>query len=349
MRWSLLLPVVIGLSIAAGRLLSQETSTAERDDALQRPASLLRHTTAVHFQIVLGRLQLDPVRYRKGTHHRQSPHRGASPVLTESLAINAQQGRPCLHYGRQTPECQLTLDVNELGKLHLESTAANGSSRLVLIQETGQPIKLRRFEGRFCEEHSFSTWFDLCVAVPDLYRQHLEPLVDDLLYPIRLCELVSQAHQRSIGDLLATHSSAAAPGAGLPAQPLPPQIDNQTLDHWIASLGSSRRAQRVEALCRLHQQGISLLPRLSQIDKRSLDAEQRERLIHLIGQLTPRSDDHVARVAMLIRDDAEYWTAAAGQLSADQHSLVTARLERLRSPASAQVASAATADTPYRR
>jgi hypothetical protein len=324
MRWSPLLSVAIGLSIAAGRLLAEETAVDRRPDTPDpRPPSLLRDTTAVHFQLILGRLQLDPVCYRKGSHNRQL----ALPdntTRTESFAVDARRGMPTLHYFSQGPHRILKIDADDRGRVQLESCDRDGS-RVIVNQQIGRPISIRRISGERTEEQSAATWIHFYVAAPELYRDHFEPLLDDLLHPVRLCELAEQAHTRSIAEIVRSSSLDAADWSSSGLAQF--RVDDPTLQQWVASLGSSSRAERIDAERRLHEQGISLLPRLQQVDQRSLDAEQLDRLSRLIRQLTPRSEDNEARLASFIRDDSMYWAAADKRLSESERTLIAARLQ----------------------
>jgi len=312
MRWSPLLSVVIGLSFATGRLLSQETPVDDSPAGQSSPlVSLLRDGQVVHFQLVLGRIQLDPVRYRKGSFSRQSVAQVAGkPVFHEALSIDSDRGIPRLHYTRQTGSQRWTLDVNERGRLLIESEI-NGK-RFNLFQETGRPLVIRRYQGDRYDESTFATWVHLYATIPAVYHEHLQPLVDDIIYPVRLSELADRAHARSMADLT-----------------VPAAIDNQTLSRYIALLGSTQRSQRIEAQRQLHQCGIAVLPRLRAIDPSTLDAEQRQRLGLVVRQLTPPDADCESRVATLIRDDSAYWAATANRLSGHEQVLIATRLAEI--------------------
>jgi len=315
MRWSPLLSVVIGLSIATGRLLSQETPVDDSSGSRGSPlVSLLRDGQAAHFQLVLGRIELDRVRYRKGSFSRQSvAHAAGAPVFSEMLSIDSDRGIPRLHYSRQTALHRLILDINERGRLLIESEI-NGN-RLSLVQERGRPLVVRRYQRDRYDESNFATWVHLYATIPAIYKQHLQPLVDDLIHPVRLSELADRAHARSVTDLT-----------------VPAAIDNLTLNRYIALLGSTQRSQRIEAQRELHQCGIAVLPRLRAIDPSTLDAEQRQRLGQVVRQLTPPDADCESRVATLIRDDSTYWAATANRLSGQEQILIAARLAELNAP-----------------
>lgn len=311
MRWSPLLSVVIGLSIATGRLLSQETPVDEGSDSPPSPPqSILRDSHAAQFHLVLGRIELDSIRYRKGTISRTRGDKDSHAAFHETLSIDATRGVPRLHYTRQTPTQRLTLDINERNRLSIESEM--GRERVTLIQEIGRPISIHHYNENEVSVDEVDTWIHFYMSHCATYRRHLQPLVDDMIHAMPISELAERAHARSIESLSSTSST-----------------NDVTLQHYIAMLGSTQRSQRVAAQRELHLCGISLLPRLKQIDFQQLDAEQRHRLEQVIRQLTPRGDDCESRVAALIRDDQTYWTAASNRLTGAQRILITARMSDL--------------------
>jgi len=311
MRWSPLLSVVIGLSIATGRLLSQETPVDDGSDSpTLPPQSILRDSHAAHFHLTLGRIVLDPVRYRKGTISRTSGQKGTQAEVNETLSIDATRGIPRLHYTRRTATQRLTLDFNQRNHLSIESEI--GNERVSLIQEPDNPISIHHYRGNELDVNDVDTWIHLYMSHSAIYIKHLQPLVDDMIHAMPLSELAERAHLRSIASL-----------------PSASTTKNITIEHHIARLGSTQRIERVEAQRELHQCGISLLPRLKQIDPQQLDAEQRHRLQHVIRQLTPRGDDCESRLAAMIRDDQKYWTAVEDRLTGAQRILITARLSDL--------------------
>ena len=311
MRWSPLLSVVIGLSIATGRLLSQETPVDEGSDSpALPPQSLLRDSHAAHFRLILGRIELDPIRYRKGTISRTSGQKGTPAKVNETLSIDATRGIPRLHYTRRTANQRLTLDVNERSRLSIESEI--GNERVTLVQEPDNAISIHHYRGNELDVNDADTWIHLFISHSAIYIKHLQPLVDDMIHAMPLSELAERAHVRSIASL----SSAST-------------TSNMTIQTYIARLGSTQRIERVEAQRELHQCGISLLPRLKQIDPQHLDAEQRHRLAQVIRQLTPHGDDCESRIAAMIRDDQNYWAAAENRLTEAQRILITARMSDL--------------------
>ena len=355
MRWSPLLSVVIGLSIATGRLLSQETPVDDGPEAASSHAvSLLRDGQMAQFRLVLGQLELDPVRYRKGTQNRSRlvPVGDVRQVggvrqvgnvqsgdtagrISETLSIEATRGIPRLHYRRQSPGQTVTLDIDNRNRILIDSLSVDAAERVIVTQDSGRQISIRREHHGRVEQTFADTWFHLYVRSPDVYRRHLAGLLDDLLYPMKLDRLAESALVRSVAEIAGATQQQAASGRSAAtvvpsgSGPIAATMDDPTLRHVISRLGSSDRADRIAAQQSLLQQGIAIVPRLRQIDPRSLDPEQRERLAQVLRQLTPAGDDHEARVSILIRAVSAYWASVADRLTADQRDMVAARIASL--------------------
>lgn len=301
--------VVIGLSIGNGRLLSQETPL---DDGPAPPPaeSILRESQAAHFRLVLGRIEMDSVRYRKGTINRNTGPTANPAATSETLTIDATRGMPRLHFTRHSRHQRATLDINERGRLAIESEI--GDERVSLVQAPHRPIVVQYGVGQESMTWVADTWIHFYVSHPATYTKHFQPLVDDLIRGTPLHQLVDTAHARSLTEL----ADAAV-------------TSDAVLWHSIERLGASQRTTRIEAQRELHQCGISLLPRLRQIDPQRLDAEQRDRLRQVIQQLTPSGEDCESRIAAMIRDDSAYWLAAESRLSGPERILVSNRLSGL--------------------
>jgi len=305
------LSVVFGLSIATGRLLSQETPVDEGSDSPAPPPELiLRDSHAAHFQLILGRIELDPVRYRKGTISRKSGQSDSQHETIETLTIDATRGVPRLHYTRQSHNQRITLDVNERGRLSIESQIA--SDRLLVVQDHQRPISIQHLRDTKTESQEVDSWIHLYVSDPATYVKHLQPLLDDLIHGTALHALAEAAHLQSLASL----SSASI-------------ISDATVQQYVEMLGSTQRTARIEAQRQLYQCGISLLPRLRQIDRQRLDAEQQYRLQQVIEQLTPHGEDCQSRIATMIRDDWKYWLAASNRLTPADRVLISARMSDL--------------------
>ncbi len=358
MRWSTLICVVLGLSFRTdwtplNRLAAEEILACRTVDGPRpaKPPCLLRQNDAVAFQLVLGRIELDQVRYRKGSQSSSGSDGG-----TQTLCVDSRRGNPTLHYTRHDQDQSILLDVNDRGELTIESQRGSSSrvrarqtphfgievSQIDLASVANAPRSLSRAtdgpatRGSRASQPSSTnpstpasplscaTWLHLRAAEPELFSTHFEPLLNEMLFPYRLADLAELAESISLADLKQRIDKSWTVPDG--------EIENATLLAWIEALGSSKRAARIEAERNLLSVGLPLLPRLATLNTRSLDAEQKARLELLVSQLTPRAEDNAARLANLIRDDVSYWQWTANRLRPDQCQLVETRFQRLGTP-----------------
>ena len=123
MRWYLQAAVVIGLSItdvasqAQGPPADQGLSTSR---STPQDAGYFAKSGVVRFQLVHGRLCLDPPRHRKGS---QSQDRDG---VYESITVTAIRGIPSLHYVCQTDQNEITLSVEDAQDIRIESFHRSG-------------------------------------------------------------------------------------------------------------------------------------------------------------------------------------------------------------------------------
>lgn len=352
MRWSPLLSVIIGMSVAVGRLLSQEMSA---EDASGLPAesrpSVLRGSDAARFRLVLGRVELDPVRYRKVSQRFTGRRTTHGDRIDETLAIESFRGFPRLHYTRSGDSTRMSLDVEQGGLLVMRTDVPSEAIRVVVTQPQQGAIAVRWESGQQVREFRFDSWIHFCIAQPTLYRQSFSALLDDMLHPVSLESLAEQAHRESLRRIARESGlmRTSDPRSAVPAQVR--RMDDPALESLIGRLGSNKRTDRLAAHEELRQHGLALLPRLGRLDSTRLDAEQKARLDELRRQLTPRGEDCAARIAILISDDREYWAAAAARLTEADRSLVAAHFNRQpRGPSSkaVRVATHPASDPRYR-
>ncbi len=329
MRWSPLLSVMIGLSVAVGRILCQETP-AEESSGLPRESlpSGLRCSEAAHFRLVLGRVELDPVRYRKVSQRFSGRRTARGDRIDETLAIESFRGLPRLHYTRSGDAVRMSLDVEQRGLLVMRAEVPSEAVRVTATQPQQGAIVVHWESGQQVREFRFDSWIHFCIAQPSLYRQSFSTLLDDMLHPVGLESLAEQAHRESLRRI--THEIGLMRTSDAPSK-VPTEVrrlDDPAFEFLIGRLGSSKRSDRLAAQEELRQHGLALLPRLSRLDATRLDAEQKARVDELRRQLTPRGEDCPARIAVLISDDRDYWTAAEPRLTDADRSLVTAHFNR---------------------
>ena len=303
-------------------------------DPLPSP-TLFRQSSASTTHLILGRLQLDPVRYRKGSqslvHVATSPD--ATPLanaslepLTETLHVSSTRGLPTVHYSVIGPSSRIMIDADAKGIWRIESqrnsirgngkNASVETTRVIVEQKPNQSLAMKIQSDAPDRMIRAATWLHLREAERDVFEVHLEPILDELLWPYRLSDLADAAHSQSLRDSPTSLDDADV-------------VQNAELQVWIDDLRSPVRAARVNAERRLCSIGVSLIPRLANLDLNRLDAEQRARLIKIQNQLTPLAEDDASRLSLLIRDDRDYWQLASTRLNKRDRQLVDARIKKL--------------------
>lgn len=293
--------------------------------------TLLRQSPAANFHLVLGRLQLDPVRYRKGSFsltHTESPSRAdtrpSSPAVTESMTVNSVRGKPSMQYVMRRAEARVTIDADADGNWRIETERRHRDHhrKLRIEQITGRPLRMHctLVSPNRSPDETYTvqgtTLLHLREADRAAFIEDVEPIIDELLSPYRIHDLADQAHEYSL-----RHAAEDVAG-GVP-------IADATIQTWIHELRSPSRLRRSEAERKLLAVGISLLPRLANVDASTLDSEQRQRLNQIQARLTPLAEDDATRLATLIRDDREYWRLAASRLDDRELLVVNRRLQAL--------------------
>lgn len=308
MRWYLLAAVVFGLSKTdvashaqgppAGQRLGSSRSTPQ-------DAGFFATAGVVRFQMVQGRLCLDPPRHRKGSQSRDKDG------VYESITVTAERGIPSLHYIFQTSKQHLTLSVQQARNVRIESFYPQTGERSVLEQSPSGAISWTVQRGDLNETHLGTTLLHI--------RQH-----DETSFDSHHGELMPRLLRgRSIRQVsLATRDSMLHHAL---ADEVP---DLDTIAEMIDQLRSPRRAKRIAAERQLIQWGTPIIPVIEQVDLNSLDPEQRDRLAKIKRKLRVQINDTAASLALLLINDQDYWSLLAPRLSGPQLQLANRHLKR---------------------
>ena len=295
MRWHLLAAVVFGLSI------SDVASQAQGPPAAGSPASsratpqhagYFAPTGVVRFQLIQGRLGLDPPRHRKGSQNR------TDEGVHESISVTSERGIPSLHYVLQTPDQHLTLNVKEAYHVTIETFFPQSGERSVLSQPEVGAVSWTTTRGDLVDHHQGATLLHVRQADPVTFDMHLGSLLTRLLQGTsleRLCERtrVAMLHR-----------------AENPSQP-----DVTSILEAVDQLRSGRSAVRAAAQSRLHSWGTPIVPVIQRIEPDRLDAEQRDRLRQVLARLRRPVPDTPATLAMLLINDSTYWSLIAARMN----------------------------------
>jgi hypothetical protein len=308
MRWSLLV-AVFGLSITDVASFAQRPPDDQRLAATRsasQDAGFFASTGVVRFQLIQGRLCLDPPRHRKGSQNRDEDG------VYESITVTAERGIPSLHYVCQTPDHHLTLSVQRAQSLRIESWFPNASERSVLEQPDSGTITWTHSRGDLTEQHDGSTLMHVRHADPLDFDAHYALLVERLLRGQSL-ESLSEATRCA---MLSQITDAKTP-------------DVASVRQCVDELRSNRRAARIAAERQLLAWGTPIIPTLQKLSWNDLDAEQKDRLRHVLRRLRPSVDDTPSTLAKLLVNDHTYWSRIAGDLSNDQLRLANRHLAKI--------------------
>jgi hypothetical protein len=143
----------------------------------------------------------------------------------------------------------------------------------------------------------YSSLWHFCAAERELFQQWLKPLLE-------IAGVEGRPTESFLWELDSRLLELAAGGVG---------CDQGKVRLLVGSLGSRSRVQRIEAQQQLLGMGVGVLPALDQIDAKSLDAEQRQRLNHIRERLQPQLPDEPVHVARWLQTDWSYWQLAASR------------------------------------
>ncbi len=308
MRWSFLL-AVFGLSVTSVASFAQRPPGDQRP-TLDRSAShddgLFATTGMVRFQLIQGRLGLDPPRHRKGSQQREQNGR------YEHLTVTAERGIPSLHYVCKSADQHLTLSVHQAKSIRIESWLTDSDERSVLTQPAHGPITLTIQRGDLNDRYQGPTLIHLRYLDQVDFDRHHGLLIQRMLRGKSL-ESISRATERITLEQL---GNSIAPRLEL-------------VREQVEMLRSPRRAARVSAERQLLAWGTPIVSALRTIPKQDLDSEQLARISAIAQRLRPRVEDTPASLAKFLASDRDYWIAIAANLDRNQFQLVGQHLDQL--------------------
>ena len=305
MRWSLLL-AVFGLSITDVASFAQRPPDGQRLSSTRsspQDAGFFAVTGVVRFQLVQGRLSLDPPRHRKGSQNRDEGG------VYESITVTAERGIPSVQYVFQTEQHQINLSVQNATEVRIESWFPKLSERSILEQPDFGEITWTHTRGDLADHHQGATILHVRHEAESDFDNHFGQLVQRLLRGQLLADLSQATH-------VAMLQQAARGGT-----PSEPRIREQ-----VEQLRSNRRFDRVIAERQLLSWGTPVIPVLRRLLMEDLDAEQRDRVRGVLAQLRPRVSDTPASLAKLLVNDASYWNRIVAHLDTGQLQLANQHL-----------------------
>ena len=309
MRWRFSLAVLLGLSIANAAPQAQGQPADEgSSSASASPIAdgYFASRGVVRFQLIAGRLRLDPPRHRKGSQQRDSGG------VYENITVTAERGIPSLHYVCHTPVQQLTLSVREATELKLESWLSESGERSILLQPEYEPLTWEISGAGTTRRYRGASLLHVRAEAPRDFDRHFAQIMTCMLRGRSLAVV----NRRTRAALLRKVTAVQAPG-------------RSEVCAAVDRLRADKRRLRVEAERQLLEWGSVILPVVRTLPADRLDPEQAARLRRIRRELRPPVEDTAASLATLLVRDQTHWDLLAGELTAEQVARINPHLDRL--------------------
>lgn len=295
------LSVLLGIAIVttcsfSGRSRSQ--AGPPQPEPAEEPVGILAETGMAHFRLVLGRLELDPPRHRKGSKSLQHAHPAA---VEETVSVTSERGIPSLHYTLHSERQQVIIDVVDALRVRVVSERLDVEERFIIDQPASGPLTITCQRATETERLEAASFLHLQAALPQWCRRHLQPVWAYVMPGPTLAELSAATTDHLVAVTL--------------SRSLPTQGD--VLD-WIDQLRSPRRHRRAAAERALLDYGLPVLRILDDVAPGVLDTEQAARLQRVRWTLRPRQADTPQRLASWLAADQAYWNLRAAELPPPQ-------------------------------
>lgn len=262
----------------------------------------------VRFQLIQGRLQLDPPRHRKGSQDQNTNG------VFESITVTACRGIPSVHYVRQTSRQHLTLSVQRATHVRIESWLPQTGERAVLDQRQSGLVSWSVKRGELNDEYTGATLLHIHRSDPVSFDLHCGPLVQQLLRG-RSLHSISQETELILMDQLSNADFQL--------------IDRPKVIQCVEKMSSKKLSIRRSAEKQLIRWGTPVVPIINAIPDGDLDAEQTDRLRFVLKRLRSQEDDTPASLAALFINDRNYLSVMAPRMSDHQLTIANQHLTRV--------------------
>jgi hypothetical protein len=281
------------------------------DDDAPVPGGLASRPGWAGFAVVGGRLAvLDaPPRYEKRTGCAD-----AEGQVSESICIKSAGQAAAVLYEFVSPQQRLTVEAvgGERVEVHRTTLTEEAPLELHLVQSPGRDLVLTIGAGSSRREYSAPNFWRLMLAEPELSRDCVVPLLESLRPDWGLRQQAAAIEAR----LFQLANDAPPP-------------DEARWQELVKQLGHNRFIDREAADRELRSVGQAVLPFLSQLDRRRLDAEQRIRLEGIRRSLLAAGEDTPSRAATRMLYDRDAWLVLLARDDAAQRAAAARRLCQL--------------------
>ncbi|MCO8122270.1 hypothetical protein NHH03_11010 [Stieleria sp. TO1_6] len=289
MRYSYLIALATLMAMPTVSTFSQEPTADQRLRA--RPSSaIFSETGLIRFRLMSGRLEVDPMRYRKGTQEYSDGQ------FSETMTVASAAGIPSVHYTFRDDYQQIQL-IAEHGKgLRIESR----------IHATGERAVLEQVEDGLVHwstqrDPAVTSELDTHLSGPTLlhvigqdqsgFQIHVEELSTRMLRGRSLIALTGRTE-----TYLRTHVKRLA------------VVSADDVNQLIDQLKSPKIARRRAAVIKLCSLGSVALPHLSAaLVHGDLDPEQTTRIKSILSRCPRMDEDTVTSLAYLLSTDRQHW------------------------------------------
>lgn len=262
------------------------------------PPGLFGDNALAHFRLVSGKLQLDPMRYRKGSDDF------SGEAFQESISVANASGVPSVYYRYEDGYQRVQLIAEHGRTLRIESTLQATGEQATLVQHASGNISwtVRR-------SPRGDSNLDLQISGPTLlhiigqdeagFRVHVNALIGRMLQGRDLIELAGQTESyllRNAEQLMA--------------------ISRERVQQLITQLGARQCSKRRAAMRQLVAMGTAVTPHLAAaLEQPNLDAEQIARLKVLLDRSPRFDEDTPASLACLLSADQAHWQLMAKRMT----------------------------------
>lgn len=276
---------------------------------LQMNPGLANQLRYFQLAVVSGRIAINSPHSGR---RMEAKHRDAN--RQESLTLTLAAAYSAIHYELSMPESQLTIEINGDG-VAIRRQVGTQASQLPLDfdQPASGPLTLAVGPEEDRRVFRAATLWHLFLAEPDLCRNELAPLLQLLRPDWSLAETATRIEEA----LLRSAEARRTPDR----------------DAWLSlvqDLSDPKYSRRQAAARKLRNYGSEILPFLTTLDRRKLDAEQWYRVRTLIASLAGGNEyDVPERTAPWLAGDPRVWHWLIARDEASKRKLAAEQLGRL--------------------
>ncbi|MCA9136149.1 MAG: hypothetical protein KDB00_05305 [Planctomycetales bacterium] len=314
MRYTYLIALAILMAMPTVSTLADEPTADQRLKAAGQPAcrapkrtcrpkptGVFSESGLVRFRLLSGRIEVDPMRYRKGSQEL------IEDDFSESITVSSTQGVPSVYYSYHDDYQRIQL-VAEHGKdLRIESTIIATGEQGVLQQYDDGNIhwSTRRDPNNESElDHAVNGPTLLHIVGQDEpgIQIHIESLISRMLRGRSIIDMTRRTEQ-----YLQENSAELA------------VVSSHRVDDLIEQLKAAKHSKRRAAATELAQLGTSIIPYLkSALQRDDLDVEQATRIKSLISRCPRFDEDTPSSLACLLSSDRDHWQIMAKKMGHEQ-------------------------------